>query len=96
MRFTLTYRGPLPTSRAAQGKHDLRRALHPQLRELWAHEPLANHRHWYDPDSDPVADAEHDGAGDALFTGGRGHRFAVLVRRSIKLIAELDILLLRP
>jgi hypothetical protein len=44
MEFRLTYKGKLPavsrgTSRA-KDKHDIRRTLHPQLRELWKTDPI--------------------------------------------------------
>ncbi len=93
MRFTLNYRGPLRGSggRAAANKHEVRRALHPQLRELWTHEPLRHRAHeWLAADPDPDASA-----GDALREVG-GHVFAVLVQAKLKLVVELDILLLRP
>ncbi len=93
MRFTLTYRGPLRGSGggAAAHKHEVRRALHPQLQELWTHEPLRHTaREWLAAELDPDA-----AAGVALREVG-GHPFAVLVQAPLKLVAELDILLLRP
>ena len=73
-------------------KHAVRQALHPQLCELWTHEPL---RHkagtWLDSAPDPSLPE----AGVALREVA-GHSFAVLVQARLKLVAELDILLLRP
>ncbi len=89
MRFTLTYKGELPSRGKAVPRHALRRALHPQLRQLWMHPPLSACGHWLDPG------VSGDQAGAALFTRG-GHQFAVIVRRDIRLVAELDVLLLRP
>ena len=39
--FTLTYEGPLAANGRSKLKHDIRRQLHPQLKELWAHPPLS-------------------------------------------------------
>jgi hypothetical protein len=41
VRFTLIYDGPLPGSkRNPRSQQAIREALHPQLAELWQHEPL--------------------------------------------------------
>ena len=42
MNFRLIYEGTLPSSRSAspKEKHTIRRALHPQLAELWKQQPL--------------------------------------------------------
>ena len=94
MRFTLTYRGPLRGSSggSAQHKHEVRRALHPQLKALWEFEPLRNVKsEWVD--SMPVPDKWARGRARRELSG---HHFAVLVQHHLKLVAELDILLLRP
>jgi hypothetical protein len=42
MKFTLTYDGPLPASAnkpKPQAKWDIRKALHPQLKDLWTSHP---------------------------------------------------------
>lgn len=41
MKFTLTYDGPLATNPRPTQKHDIRRALHPQLSELRQQRPIA-------------------------------------------------------
>jgi len=93
MRFTLTYRGPLRGSKGnVAHKHAVRQALHPQLCELWTHEPL---RHKAGTWLDSAPDASIPEAGVALHEVA-GHSFAVLVQARLKLVAELDILLLRP
>jgi hypothetical protein len=53
MKFTLTYDGPLPPSAnkpKPQAKWDIRQALHPQLKDLWASHPalreVENTRHY--------------------------------------------------
>ena len=90
MRFTLTYRGKLTSRANAQQKHVLRQALHPQLKELWTHRPLEHFApRWLDPHSDG------DDAGRALRQTA-GHHFAVVVATDQLLLAELDVLLLRP
>jgi len=77
---------------AAAHKHEVRRTLHPQLRELWSHEPLC-----YKSDTwlGAAHDSEAEEAGVALREVA-GRSFAVLVQAPLKLVAELDILLLRP
>lgn len=90
MRFTLTYRGPLATKGSAQQKHLLRQALHPQLKELWTHRPLEQFApSWLNRNSGT------DDAGRALRRTA-GHDFAVVVATDQLLLAELDVLLLRP
>src|SRR4051812_26675332 len=39
VRFTLTYRGPLPSSGDRAKKHAIRVDFHPQLQELWRVHP---------------------------------------------------------
>jgi hypothetical protein len=41
MKFTLTYDGPLAANGRPSQKHNIRLALHPQLRELRKHKPFA-------------------------------------------------------
>ena len=94
MRFTLTYHGRLRGGGggASAHKHEIRRALHPQLRELWTHEPLSHLAdRWLGlgPDRD-------DGEAGVALRDVAGHSFAVLVQGGRRLTAELDILLLRP
>jgi hypothetical protein len=99
MIYTLTYAGRLPssgsarTSGVAKTKHDIRRAFHPQLKELWrTHPALADHQHWIlrqwtDPAQDSVG---------ALLVGISGNDFATLIHPYLKLYVELEILVLRP
>jgi len=92
MRFTLTYHGTLRGSKGtAAHKHDVRRALHPQLRELWTYEPLSGAaQKWLAPTRDP-----NDPKVGWSVRELDGHTFAVLVHAELKVVAELDILLLR-
>jgi hypothetical protein len=42
MRFTLIFRGSLPSNGRPEQKHEIRRFFHPQLKRLWDQEPLLN------------------------------------------------------
>ncbi len=80
VRFTLTYRGQLRGSGGgtAAHKHESQRALHPQLCELWTHEPLSHRADvWLDATSD-----QRDEAGSALREVA-GYPFAVLVQANL-------------
>lgn len=91
MRFTLTYRGPLRGGGNVAHKHEVRRALHPQLKELWTHDPLAHKAtEWLGRPSSA------SGAEISALREERSQRFAVVVQHQLRLVAELDILLLRP
>lgn len=101
MRFTLTYRGPLPSEQQGhrEEKHGIRRQIHPQIREWWrAYPPLAR-------DFDPAAVAFrlHHETGPTVTKVGRvadayrtfGFSWVPLVRRdSACSSCSLDILLL--
>jgi hypothetical protein len=94
VRFTLTYHGPLKgsTGGSAEHKHDIRRAFHPQLRALWDFEPLLHVKSdWVEQMPDPEVWARGRARRELA-----GHEFVVLVQHDLKLIAELDVLLLRP
>jgi hypothetical protein len=88
MRFTLTYEGSLPSQGKAAIKHDIRCALHPQIKALWGYLPLKDNADWLTPSTS---------SGDSSFlTPVGGHLFASVVHPSHHLFAELDILLLKP
>ena len=80
MKFTITYDGPLAANGRPSQKHDIRLALHPQLKELWEHNPLLQF---------------HDAGGSNLSTVG-GYNFTSIVHPRWNFRAELDILMLRP
>ena len=80
MEFTLTYDGPLAANGRPSQKHDIRLALHPQLKELWEHKPLIKF---------------YDFGGPSISTAG-GYTFASLVHPRWNFRAKLDILMLRP
>jgi hypothetical protein len=90
VKFTLTYAGRLPSSSDKNVKHEIRRKLHPQLKELWrTHPALANQQQWIDRSSD-------EAEAGAFLAGIAGTDFATLVHPHHKLYAELDVLVLRP
>ena len=91
MEFRLVYEGPLPSGSRKHAhvaeKHAIRRALHPQLRQLWLTHPALEgtraNRHFVE---------EH------LLPKHRlgGFRFVPLVSATFNLVCSLDILFLRP
>lgn len=88
MEFTLYYRGNLKANRGPDDKHQLRRHFHTQMREVWNQKPLDSHKNLLNPIGKP-------GDLSVLRTIG-GFNFAPLVSERIHLVAELDIILLRP
>lgn len=89
MEFRLVYEGPLLAQGAkAAHKWDIRRALHPQLEQLWRETPLAT-----------VATALLDTAlprtPESIVVEKDGLSFAPLVNRKLDLYAEISVLLLR-
>lgn len=119
MRFRLTYEGPLrstqgdprggqaePPKRAAH-KHEIRKAFHLQLKELWntnkflrehqlsrklpASRPISNEKSYYGEPGDEAPMAEVI----ADLYQRNGYRFVPLVREEISLLCSLNILFLR-
>jgi hypothetical protein len=88
VQFRLVYQGPLLSNGDARHKQQIRRALHPQLRDLWTHVPLADNRDWLDfPAAENGLSVIHT-VGD--------FRYAPLVCDDLKLVAELEVVMLRP
>ncbi|MFQ5792074.1 MAG: hypothetical protein ACE5JJ_04305 [Nitrospinota bacterium] len=90
MEFRLAYRGQLKPNGDVKHKQKLRRAFHPQLRELWEQPPLK-----------VVADKHPEflraaPSNISLVENVGGFQFVPLVNEHLKLIAQLDITLLRP
>ena len=104
MRFTLYYDGPLPSAAndpRIKDKHDIRKRLNPQLLQLfrdhpalpkaklwnqtWGPWPQWGWMNWADPWSEDKAVVKIDDL-----------HFVPLVRESLNLVCELDILFLRP
>lgn len=89
MQFRLVYDGPLRANGDARHKQEVRRALHPQLRDLWTHDPLANHAdEWLSDQPDPHSLSVIEPVGS--------FRFAPVVCDKLKLLAEVSLVLLRP
>jgi hypothetical protein len=93
MRFTLHYSGPLRANGRPEHKHDLRRAFHVQLAELWRHEPLSGMRNLLLPPDSP--DRRR---GETVCTiQARGpFTFAPLVASELRFVAAVEIVMLRP
>lgn len=106
MRFTLYYDGPLPSASKnsrIEEKHLIRRAIHPQLLELYRYNPilpkLPNGRDWADwPQWEWPTTGPQGRFGwtedSAVFRAGN-LRFVPMVRRNLDLVCELDVLFLR-
>lgn len=92
MEFTLVYRGPLKANGRAIEKQAIRRIFHGQLKQLWGQAPLSD----FGPPGGHLLD-ENPTQGDISIIQRVGaFTFAPLVTAKLHLIAELDIMLLRP
>ena len=80
MNFTLTYDGKLKTNGDSQHKHEIRRAFHRQLAELWKASPFPQHGGPYEALTKPIG----------------GYRFFPLTSAAREEVAELQITMLRP
>ena len=85
MEFTLYYEGELKSNGNREHKHSIRRYLHPQLKALWDQPPL-NKECCYLTSDGPLSIIKEIG----------GYKFAPLITEKFRLIAELNISLLRP
>ncbi len=88
MRFTLHYRGPLKANRGPKDKQQLRRHFHSQLKCLWEQPPLVDFATWLRP--------EVEKGEIALVEPTGPFQFAPLVSERIHMLAELDLMILRP
>lgn len=88
MRFTLTFRGLLPSNGDASSKQLIRRQLHPQLRQLWATPPLDK--------CTTTLLSEEQTIQPCVISRLQHFRFAPLVSTKLQLVAKLEILFLRP
>lgn len=86
MPFRLFYKGPLNSNGNKDQKHRIRLALHPQLLRLWDGAALENHR--------PLLDKQSI-TGNILYELD-AIDYACLVTDRLDVLAELDILFLRP
>jgi len=97
MDFRLLYDGPLASEGDRFQKHEIRRALHPQLSALWQHHPVLDRiKQTRVGDVDPST-----GGFQTRFTElvnkfrKEPFRFVPLVTESLNLVCTLDILFLR-
>ena len=88
MEFTLVYRGPLKSNGRPNDKQEIRRVFHRQLKELWSQNPLESFRRY-------LEDVPEKGEISIIRKVG-SFRFAPLVAEKLRLVAELEIVLLRP
>ena len=93
MEFRLVYQGPLTPNGGVDEKHRLRRHFHPQLRVLWEQLPLKEIR---DSGAPLGATVGPEVSLRTLVRPIGGFRFVPLVNQSLNLIAELEIMFLRP
>jgi len=92
MEFRLTYSGKLKSKSSTKAKvtQELRRAFHPQLKVLWDQVPLSDVKNYVKPGQPESRD-------DGLLVTQIGEfHFASLVSDRWSMIAEIDILFLRP
>ena len=84
MRFTLFFRGHVPSKGNAEEKHRIRCEFHTQLKDLWTRPPLTGCSRLLDPDVGELSLIRHV----------HDFTFAPLVAEHVGLVAELDVLLL--
>jgi len=93
MKFTLHYSGPLRANGRPDHKHELRRAFHAQLAELWRHEPLSHMKSHLRPRDSP--DRKPWETVSLLRQLGQ-YTFVPIVSGELKFVASLDVTVLRP
>jgi len=90
MEFTLIYQGSLKANGSVEDKQHIRREFHKQLAELWKQEPLSYMRDMDFLKDNPPSDST------TIIQNVSSFRFAPLVCTKLYLVAELDIIFLRP
>jgi hypothetical protein len=97
MEFTLVYQGPSKANGSIEDKQDIRREFHKQLAELWKQEPLSSLEK---ENSGSTRDAmlPNTVLNHPILFMQRVHdfQFIPLVSLKLNLVAELDIIFLRP
>ena len=89
MEFRLVYEGPLLAQGAkAAHKWEIRRALHPQLAQLWLGKPLVTA-------APRLLDASPQRTPESIIVERDGLRFAPLISQRLNLYAEISVLLMR-
>ena len=87
MKFRLYYRGQLKPNGSPKHKQTLRQAFHPQLKELWNHQPLNElAKNFLDPNNQEL---------NVLVNPVGGWMFASVINTKHHLVAALDITMLR-
>ena len=96
MEFKLTYEGRLHAastgSTRAKHKHEIRKALHPQLKRLWNVHPILHNKKMDGPGVKP--DLRVDALAKRFSVGD--YNFVPLVTRDLQLSCGLHVLFLRP
>lgn len=87
MEFTLLYQGPLKSNGSVKHKQEIRRIFHPQLKLLWSQQPLSGFNEFLQ---------ENPAKEISILQKIGQFVYAPLVNDELKLIAELDIIFLRP
>ena len=87
MRFRLHYRGKLKSNGSPKDKQKIRRAIHIQLADLWTQSPLAHQAEQFLSIENPYMSVLRR-VGDWTFSA--------VVSKTHFLVAELDIVLMRP
>ena len=88
MKFRLKYEGPLKTNGSKNHKHEIRKAFHPQLKNLLENSGLLiilNKANFMNPENEK-----------SIIKKVGNFQFVNLVSSQIGLIAELDIIFMRP
>lgn len=92
MEFRLIYQGPLRANGSPTDKQGVRRAFHPQLQELWNQLPLRElaqpPKNFLNPNPSPSQ--------ISLVHPTGSFQFVPLVSECLNLVAQLEIVLLRP
>ena len=97
MEFTLVYQGPLKANGSIRDKQDIRQEFHKQLAELWKQEPLSSLEK-ENPGSIRDAMLPNTVLNHPILFMQRvcDFQFIPLVSLKLNLVAELDIIFLRP
>ncbi|MFH1372055.1 MAG: hypothetical protein ABII09_12325 [Planctomycetota bacterium] len=99
MEFTLVYRGQLKPDKSAEVKDKwyIRREIHKQLAELWKQEPLYSHmQDSHNLLNNIVVDGNPQTNLTSIIRKVDGFRFIPLVCLKLNLVAELNVIFLRP
>jgi hypothetical protein len=93
MEFSLTYRGILHSNGNSRHKHQIRKHFHRQLKLLWDQYPLKMYRNYLHEQNPSPKDDE---LWVSLVFPLEEYRFVPLVTQELFLVAELNIILMRP